>query len=80
MTIVKFEYLGYEVEAVLISSDNSYYCKVCGNYGCLSGCHSDYYEQNYCESYTARCLTTGEVFEYLPKLDSMIAKRAIEEV
>lgn len=58
MTIVNFEYLGYEIEAVLVEEDG----------------------EMYCESYIARCLTTGEMFEYIPKLDSMIAKRAIEEV
>lgn len=58
MSIVNFEYLGYEVEAVVLEEDGEVYC----------------------ESYTARCLTTGEIFEYIPKLDAMIAKRAIEEV
>lgn len=55
MTIVNFEYLGYEVEAVILEEDGEIYC----------------------ESYTARCLTTGEMFEYIPKLDKMIAKRAV---
>jgi len=58
MTIVNFEYLGYEIEAIVVEEDG----------------------EMYCESYTARCLTTGEMFEYIPKLDSMIAKRAVEEV
>jgi len=58
MTIVNFEYLGYEIEAVVVEEDGEVYC----------------------ESYTARCLTTGDMFEYIPKLDAMIAKRAIEEV
>ena len=58
MNTVNFEYLGYEVEAVVLEEDGEVYC----------------------ESYTARCLTTGEIFEYIPKLDEMIAKRAIDEV
>ncbi len=58
MTIVNFEYLGYEIEAVVLEENG----------------------EMYCESYTARCLTTGEMLEYIPKLDSMIAKRAVEEV
>lgn len=58
MTIVNFEYLGYEIEAILVEEDG----------------------EAYCESYIARCLTTGEIFEYIPKLDAMIAKRAVDEV
>jgi len=58
MTIVNFEYLGYEIEAIVVEEDG----------------------EMYCESYTARCLTTGEMFEYIPKLDKMIAKHAVEEV
>jgi len=58
MRIVNFEYLGYEIEAIVVEED----------------------VEIYCESYTARCLTTGEMFEYVPKLDAMIAKRAVEEV
>lgn len=58
MNIVNFEYLGYEVEAVVLDEDGEVYC----------------------ESYTARCLTTGEMFEYIPELDAMIAKRAVDEV
>lgn len=27
------------------ATEAEYYCKVCGNHGCVSGCHPDYYKQ-----------------------------------